>query len=73
MSSRTEIIYICDCCNKEVRYNANSSQYGGHPLNGWQRVTNINGSTQLSELNKSKEKDFCSVDCLLKGHTYNTK
>lgn len=56
----------CDCCGQIIGQPTNNIMFGGSPWDGWMELKFTNGSTQLQELQKKKEFDFCSKDCLIK-------
>jgi hypothetical protein len=61
MSKNTTTVIICDHCKREVE---DYPSYGGSPLNGWFKVSKINGSTMVDNIQKLKDWDFCSSECL---------
>lgn len=54
---------ICDNCRKEITNNGEVS-YGGSWAGGWYHLSKWLGSTQLEELQKIRNWDFCSIKCL---------
>lgn len=68
MVQKSASIRICDCCKKEVSDNG-EMRFGGSAFDGWIHLNVVNGSTQLNELNKKSNFDFCSKECLLEWCT----
>lgn len=64
MSIRAEEILTCDNCNKSAVAKI-EKYYAGHPFNGWFHVRFHGGSTALAELQRKREFDFCSCNCVL--------
>lgn len=63
--TRKETVRVCDVCN--VRVSDEGEIYcGGHPHSGWFTVNQTNGSSALRELNKKRQWDVCSRECLKK-------
>ena len=54
----------CDNCGKTVRA-PNVLMYGGHNFQGWIEVNVTNGSTQLEQLSKPCNFDFCCKECAI--------
>jgi hypothetical protein len=53
----------CDMCGETAE--ADQDMYiGGHPFNGWYHLNQHGGSTQLQQLRKKRDWDFCSLKCL---------
>jgi hypothetical protein len=63
MATRKSTILKCDQCGKEVSDDG-CAWIGGHPFSGWLSVKEHGGSTQLAELQRKKEWDICSLECL---------
>lgn len=62
MKSKKEVLQ-CDMCDKWVE--SDEDMYiGGHPFQGWYHLNQHGGSTQLQELRKKRDWDFCSLQCI---------
>ena len=55
----------CDVCGKTAEAE-DTSYFGGHPWQGWFVLKERGGSTMLEELQRKKNWDICSVECLAK-------
>lgn len=60
---RQKQILKCDHCDKEVN-DGREVYFGGHPFQGWFQVRQRGGSTRLKELERKRDWDFCSKECL---------
>jgi hypothetical protein len=63
MATRTEIIKICDVCQRRTS-DEHEEWYGGHPFAGWFTLQRHRGSTDLRSLRQKSTWDLCSKTCL---------
>lgn len=63
MSTRKEIVRICDICKRRVSDDGEIS-YGGHAHAGWFSIERTGGGTSLRALREESEWDVCSIACL---------
>lgn len=61
MSTREEIVKICDNCLKEKRYPLNGSRCGDNPLGGWLMLKE---QKIVGTLDRKGDLDFCKFQCL---------
>jgi len=60
---KTINVKICDMCANRIEAEA-VARFGGCFDHGWLHLDIMNGSSQLSELCKKWNYDFCSKACL---------
>ena len=46
MATRKETVMVCDVCGTRIS-DEGETYYGGHPHQGWYKLHEIGGSTQL--------------------------
>lgn len=56
-------VLVCDVCGEKLEYKE-QTYIGGHPTNGWFRVTKISAGTDLYSLQENSAWDVCSLRCL---------
>ena len=64
METKTRVLK-CDVCGKTVEAE-DTGYFGGHPFQGWYILEERGGSTMLEELQRKKNWDICSRECLAK-------
>ena len=60
---------VCDRegCNVEKTNDAEIFKMGGGPFGGWMEVSETGGGTALPDLQKKRNWDFCSIDCMIQN------
>ena len=62
---KTEKVLVCDVCSRKAS-DGGGGWIGGHPWDGWFHLNQHGGSTMLSELQRKRDWDICSKECLKK-------